>query len=239
MSAKIQRIKNITIIIGFWSILIVSFIFFSTLIVLKANGYQLNVKTGKFIKTGMIVLDADPQGTIKLDGKVLRKQGYPNRIGNLIPGSYDIEVGTPNYQTWEKTIAVSFGQASVYDHIKLFRQSALDTNAPSDLTLLELTTESKNYQGNLQVIGSEVFLNDTLVTRFSQNVSTAVLFPDDYHLVFQIANEIRVIDLDGSNNKLLFELPNDLPTQISFRQGGNLVIYWDNISQSSKAKIVH
>jgi|GEM_PF-787443 hypothetical protein len=239
MKPRKEKVKKLILSIVFWGLLIGSFLFFSALIILKANGYQFNVQTWKINKTGMIVLNADPQGKIYLDGKALRKPDYPAKIGGLSPGIYDLEITNPNYQSWQESIAVNYGEASVYDHILLFKSNASDTNAPADLTLDRLTAESKNYQNNLNILGSEIYYKGSLITRFSQNVSTAVVYPDGFHILFQTGQQIRIIDIDGSNNKLLFDLPSDQATQLSFRQGGNLVIYWDTLSSSAKAKIVH
>lgn len=238
MSSRREKIKKFIIVAVFWGVLTISFAFFGTLIVLKANGYHLNLKTWELSKTGMIVLDADPSGTLILNGSPYKKQGFPVKISSLSAGAYNIQIVTADYQSWERNISVSYGRASIYDRIKLFKTVAIETNAPENMTLENLTTESKNYQSGLVVSGSEIFFNEALVTRFSQDIASAVMMPDNYHVVVQLANEVRVVDLDGSNNKLLFTLLAAQETPLSFRQSGNIVLYWDYTQSKAMGRIV-
>lgn len=233
-----QKIKNFTLSLVFWGVLCISFLFFSSLIMLKANGYQLNWKTWKFSKTGMIILDGNPSGTIFLDGVAIKKQGYPNKLSNLRSGTYEIKVQAGQYQTWSKNIDVEAGQANVYGHILLFKTGAIDATVPSNLTADELAAESKNLAMDIKIIDSEIFYQDHLLTRFSSAILSAVMFSDNQHLVFQQGRQIRVMDLDGSNNKLLFELTSEAPTSLSFRSNGSILVYVDTTNSTIKAKTI-
>jgi hypothetical protein len=239
MKAKLEKARKLFLVGFFWAILIVSFVFFSGLIILKANGYKVNINTWELKKTGMIVLDADPHGTIMFDGKALKNQRFPSKISNLNEGTYTIDVTQPGYQSWERVVAVEAGQASVFDQILLFKESPSPTNAPVTLTAEALAAEMKNYQTDLVINGTEISYQNNLVTRFSQNIAGAVVYPDSAHIVFQVNDQIRVMDLDGTNNKLLFKINSAQPTSLSFRQGGDLVIYWDAANSKALARIIH
>lgn len=238
MQAKAGKIKKLFLVGLFWALLIISFCFFSSIIILKANGYSVNISTWEIKKTGMIVLDADPRGTIIMDAKQLKNQHFPSRISNLNEGTYNIEITQPGYQSWERVISVVRGQASVFNHILLFKDVPSETNAPQQLTATEVAAEMTGYQAGLTVNGTEIFWQNKLVTRFSQNVAGAVSYPDSAHIVFQVGDQIRVMDLDGTNNKLLFKIETPEPTSLSFRQGGSIVVYWDTKDSKAKAFIV-
>jgi len=233
-----QKIKKITFSLVFWGILSISFLFFSSLIVLKANGYQLNWKTWKLSETGMIVLNGSPAGTIFLDGAAVKKQGYPNKISNLRAGTYEIKIQSGNFQTWSKNITVEGGQASSSEHILLFKTGPTDISPPDNLTADELAAESKNLATDIKIVDSEIFYQDHLLTRFSSALLSAVMFPDNQHIVFQQGRQIRAMDLDGSNNKLLFELISEAPTSLSFRSNGSILVYLDTTNSTVRAKTI-
>ncbi|MBM2820846.1 MAG: hypothetical protein HW405_606, partial [Candidatus Berkelbacteria bacterium] len=70
---KIERIRKKILSIIFWGFLFVSFVFFATLIILKANGYQLNWNNWNIIETGMIVIDGQPKDVdIKMNQKYFK-----------------------------------------------------------------------------------------------------------------------------------------------------------------------
>lgn len=236
VEAKRLKIKNWALIIIFWCVLVITFLFFSFLIILKANGFQLNYKTWKILQTGMIVLDGSPRNSIiKINNRTL-KSGFPEKIANLNSGNYEIVITFPSYQTWQKNISVREGMAATYKNIILFKDQSQDTNAPSGLTIDKLTQDSRALSQDITIDDTEIFYQNNLITRFSQSVLGAVIYPDNKHIVFQLGDEIRVIDLDGSNNILLFKLSSALPTFIDFRDSGATLLYIDN--GLIKAKII-
>jgi len=222
-----NRIKKLLLISIFWGILSLSFLFFAFLIVLKANGYQLNYKTGHIIKTGMIILDGEPRDvTIQMNGKDL-KTGFPKRISNLPAGNYKITISHDKYQGWSKAIRVDSGIAIIYEDITLFREKAEDANLQELITIDKLSTEYTSSANDLTIKDTEIYYRENLVTRFSQKILAAALYLDNKHIVCQISNEVRVIDLDGSNNKLLFNLVSSEPSMFAFRNNGSTTLYLD------------
>jgi hypothetical protein len=133
---------------------------------------------------------------------------------------------------------VTSGQASTYENILLFKTNLTDADPPNGLTLDELSTESKDLQNDLEIADTELFYQNKFLTRFSSTILSAVMFPDQQHIVFQLGKQIRVMDLDGSNNKLLFELDSVTPTPLAFRGNGSILIYYDTTSSSIKAKTI-
>ena len=118
MKFKQKLFKRFLFII-FWLILIISFCFFAILIILKANGYEINLKSRKIIKTGMIILDGDPKNAAIYLNQEKLLMNLPGRITHLTPGNYEITISLAGYNSWQKSITVYSGKASVYQNITL------------------------------------------------------------------------------------------------------------------------
>ena len=222
-----MRIKKRILFVIFWITLVTSFLFSAFLILLKANGYQLNYKNWKIIQTGMIILSGDPNAAqVTING---RKLGHlPIRLTNLSPGNYEVTIVLPGYSLWQRKIRVEEGKASSFQNITLFFKQAKEYLINEEnLTAENLSQEATRYTRELKISGAEIFFEEKLVTRFSQNVLAASLYPDNKHIVFQTGKEIRVVELDGSNNSLLFSLNSSEPTVVSFRDNGREIIYLD------------
>lgn len=227
MKKFLTRAKKRILFIIFWTVLIVSFIFSAFLIILKANGYQLNYKNFKILKTGMIILNGyNINETIVINGKDL-KRGLPLKISNLEPGRYEIIIKANNYQDWSKTVEVEAGMAVNNQNIILFLKEPKDRDAPSNITNQTLLTDSLKNNSDIKISSNEIFYQDNLVSRFSQNVLSTSLYPDGEHIIFQVQNEIRVIELDGGNNQLLFKINSNEPTIFSFENNGSAIIFLD------------
>jgi len=229
------KLKKTIIFVIFWFLLGLSFIFFSGLIILKANGYQLNWRYWKLIKTGMIILDGEPQDvTIKINQKYLK--GLPLKMANVSPGLYEITVSKDGYHVWQRNFEVAAGKAVTATNILLYLQPVQDAPAPADLKIQQVINEYQNRSAGLEIKNTEIYWQGNLVTRFDSQVLAATVYTDNHHLVFQLGNEIRVIDLDGANNILLFNLQSPEPTAITFRDNGRTLIFLDD--GQIKAKII-
>lgn len=218
-----RRLNFISLI--FWTVILCSFIFFAFLLVLKANGFQLNYRTWRITKTGLIILAGEPRGAnVRMNFQTLRGT-LPVKISNLIEGDYEITVLARNYQEWQKVIHVEPGQTSNYPNILLFFQEPKDALVDEGLTLKALKKDANNLRQGVRIINSELYWQDQLVSRFSQEVLIAYIYPGKKHLLFQVEDELRIIDLDGSNNLLLFRLSSSEPTLVTFRENGAIVIF--------------
>lgn len=223
---RLKSIKTKILFIIFWTVLIVSFIFSAFLILLKANGYQLNYKNWKIIRTGMIILDGDPRSAqVTING---RKMGdLPVKLGNLSPGNFNVDIAADNYSPWQRIVRVEQGKAASFQNIILFLKDGKDILVPEAFTLDQLNQEFNRYSRDLKINGSEIYFKEQLVTRFSQNVLAASLYPDEEHIIFQLEKEIRIVELDGGNNTLLFLLSTMQPSLITYQDNGRSIIYLD------------
>lgn len=222
-----KEIKAKTTIGLFWFVLITSFIIATITIQLKANGYKINWKTWELIQTGMISLDGVPDSAIVKMGNQIESQNLPLKIRDLLPGYYSITVSAPRYRSWQKTIQVVPGKANIYQYIVLFLESPENTTVQNGITVESIKNDFQNQSQNLRISGSEIYFQDKLVTRSSQNIVGAVFHPDKNHLVFQQNNEIHAIDLDGSNDQMLFKLSSPSPTVFVLKNSGRTIYYLD------------
>ena len=223
---KIKKHKKIYFGI-FWTILIVSFIVSATLLILLANGYYFNFKSLKFQKTGMIVLRGNSgRATISVNSKK-SINSLPAKLRRLQPGRYDIKIEKENYQSWERVFNLEGGQAIVKDNILLFFTNPTvkeKSNNTNDITALQ--NNFKNGANNIKINNNEIWLNDKLITRYSQPVLGAFLDSDNYHIYVQIGDHIRVIESEGTNDITLIKLTGSSPT--SFTVSGPKLDYLQN-----------
>lgn len=211
----------------FWFVLITSFVFFAALIQLKANGWRLNFQTWQIVKTGMISLDGTPDSaTVKINGKVFAGT-LPTKIRDLAPGFYDVEVVAPNFRTWQKSIQIQPGQANIYQYIVLFLINPTEVAVPQGVTAETIKNEFQLTSTQIKIDGSQIYFQDKFVTRFSQNILAAIIYPDQNHIIFQQGNEIRAIDIDGSNNQLLLTLSSAEPTFFTIKNNSRTIYYFD------------
>ncbi len=209
--------------------IIVAISLIATYLIIIANGYKINLQAKKLEKTGMIYLKYEPRGAqVYLDGKVQANKN-PLPIQNLSAKRYTIEVKKDLYNTWSKTTTVESGQVSNYENIVLFLQNPKIVGAnDSEKQNLSNTEKTETTKSNgLKIVGGELYWGDDLITRLSDSILTATFYTDKKHIVYQIKNEIRIMDLDGSNDFKLIELSDSDSSYWIFADSGKNMIYQD------------
>lgn len=225
MSRKLWFRKKLLALV-FWALLVISFLFFASLIILKAQGWQLNWHYWRIQKTGMIILDGEPKDVqIKVNQKYL--VGFPEKLANQSPGTYEVTVTRDGYHPWQKALNVESGKAISSINILLFYDRPTDIDSPEGLTSQKILSEYQSSSRGLEIRDKELYWQKGLLTRFNDKILAASLYPDEEHFVCQIGNEIRILDLDGSNNILLFSLSSYEPSAFTFRDNGQTIIYLD------------
>lgn len=116
--------SNVINIIG-----VVVIITTSIVIIMWANGYQINLKSGVLTETGILRINTNiPNASIYL-GNVYEGK-TPLIITSLLPGTYKIMIKKQNYTSWESLVSVKFKQITNLDAF-LFPT----TNTENKLTL--------------------------------------------------------------------------------------------------------
>lgn len=197
----------------FWTFLIVSFLFFTSLVILMANGYHLNLKTMKLQQTGMFVLEGN-QNNVKLKTSGIDKIiNLPYRIKRILPGRYEIVLEKENYQTWSNVYELKGGQAIITQNITLYlSKPELINITTTDKAIIQLQNDYKNQINGLTIKDTEILKDNRLVTRFSQPISVAIYDQNTNHVYYQTGDQLRVMESDGANNVLLITLKQNTPT---------------------------
>ncbi|MGE5425779.1 MAG: PEGA domain-containing protein [Bacillota bacterium] len=135
---------------------IVVFVVTTVLVSFHAAGYTLKKtwppRFDRLIeKTGMLILDSEPQGAvIYLNGERQRRSWLidigrndittPTKIKNLEPGEYTLRLEKDGYWPLEKKVRIESGQASFAEDMILFKRStpsSLALCAPQELSFPE------------------------------------------------------------------------------------------------------
>lgn len=204
----------------------------ATYLIIIANGYKINLQAKKLEKTGMIYLRYDPRDSkVYLDG-VIQQNKDPLPIQNLLAKRYTVEVKKDLYNTWSKTINVESGQISDFENIILFLQNPKisDANIDEQQKLANSETTEATKASGLKIVSGELYWGEDLITRLSDLIIIATFYTDKKHIAYQIKNEIRIMDLDGSNDFKLIALASDNPSYWIFTDSGKNMIYQDGNS---------
>jgi len=210
----------------FWIILITSFIFFAVLLILMANGYHLNWKIMKLQQTGMIIINGNLDNIKLKNNNTEKTVNLPYRANRLLPGRYEIIITKDKYQNWSKVFNLEGGKAIIVNNLVLFYEKPeikkIDT---SEKALNQLKKDFESRKDNLKISGSELYKDNNLVTRFSQPILGAIYDENSNRIYLQTTNELRVIEIDGANNRLLASLKQVEPTTFSINK--NIIQFVD------------
>ena len=150
---------------------VLAFLVITPLVSLYAAGYKISL-SGKILqKTGMLIIDSNPdEATILIDNKV--QQNFlnkirskfsasnekniiktPAKIKSLIPGEYTVKLVKDGYWSWEKKLQIYPGNSTFAEDIVMFRN-----NLPQPIISEEINNlkESPNKK-TLAFIGSDKY----------------------------------------------------------------------------------
>ena len=200
-------------------------------IVVYAQGYRINPKNLKIIKTGILFVSSNQKvADVYVNGKVVsQKMPYAT---NLLPGTYSVLIKKDGYASWSAMSDVKQELVTSYKTIVLFKESIVSQELTDEkkIALLSVPTDilAVNAEKALVYNEHEIWTNDTLVTRFSKPITKAMWYPDLDHIIYQQGQEIRVIEKNGVNDTLLVRLANDQPTVFTIGNHGEELYYLDN-----------
>ncbi|MBI3261155.1 PEGA domain-containing protein [Candidatus Berkelbacteria bacterium] len=209
-----------------WAVIIGSFFLVSSWIISSATGYRFNAQSGRFQKTSFLKIRTDPrEATVVLQGKQVAVK-TPWEAKRLFPGNYDITIEKPGYHSWAKNVTIEPSQALILDRIVLFKQALSQEASPEEAVALD----KANPPDDLYFQGGEIFSAERIITRRSRDVAAATWYPNKNYVVYQIDSEIRVVELDGSNDLKLADLEAKKASKFSVSNNGELLFYRDGES---------
>lgn len=205
-------------LVSFWAVVAITFVIAGAYLVILASGYKVNLQEREIQKTSLLIVRSTPkEAVVYLNDRVLEDK-TPVRQAGLLSGWYEIKVEKAGHQSWRKSLRVEEGLAYDFDKVVLFLENPqiekLDTK-PESLTFIQ---DSQLFFSN-----GEIWYGDRLVTRLSQDIKHAVVYPDKAHIAFQVKGEIRIVDLDGTNNTLLAKLNSEDKIVFGFQDEDTLI----------------
>lgn len=209
--------------LAFWVVVGAAFVLSAVFLVLSASGYRINFEKRTVQKTALLAVKTTPKdAVVYLNGKALDNK-TPIRLSGILPDIYELKIEKAGHKTWQKTVNIEEGLAYDFDRVILFLEmpviESVD-NPPSGGLPAAVPDQ------DLQFGDGEIWYKDKLVTRLSKDILNAVVYPDKHHIVFQVSNEIRVVEIDGGNNSLLVGLDGADKTVFGF-QDEDTLIYQD------------
>lgn len=215
--------------------LLVGFIMFALglTIVFIAQGYRMNLKNFKIIKTGIIYLTSETKSAdVLINGKLVsRKLPFSD---NFSPGYYTVEVRKADTVNWSVTAKVEPELVTSYKNITFFRKNIFTDDLSDERKIAQITgpdeTLATGPERNLSNTSHEIWLNDKLVARLSLPIYRAIWYNDgEYsHIVYQQGDQIRIIEKNGSNDTQLVKLNQDSPVNFATGNRGTELYYSDN-----------
>lgn len=195
-----------------WRFTILAFFIFvflltAPLVVFNARGYQFNFEEKKLINTGGVFLKSTPKkASIHLNNKLVKVQ-TPTIISGLTPGEYLIELELGGFYSWQKQLEIESGMMIKQDNILLLPKKPKTTPISELPTIIEKSDKKEN---KLKYDDHEIWLesdnkNDQdeeeikLITRYAEKIKQAFLYKDQEHIIFLVGNQVKFIEIDGSN----------------------------------------
>lgn len=221
---KKKKIFSVVLVIIFGLL----FVAVAGFLLILANGYKINLQAKKIQKTGMIYLKTEPKDVeIFLDDKLIAEK-TPARLGYLLPKRYTVLIKKDEFNSWSKTLSVESGQVEVNQNIIFFKnEPKMITASRDDVIALDNYKKDNGETLGLKTKDGEIWWGKDLITRMSEPVLNLSFIADKNHILFQINKEIRVMDLDGTNNFKLLELSSATSTIWVLTDGGKYIIYRD------------
>lgn len=185
-----------------------AFVVITTVVITYANGYSLFSGSKILVKTGMLILDTEPQGAkVILNNKTQQKflsfsgdniVTTPAKIKNLVPGEYTVQLELPGYNTWQKKLIVNPGQATFAETVILFSKGKPARISEDNVKDFELSPDRKLIaiasQDKTQVINANN--NDVLYQRAS--TSAVLRWSNDSR--YLLLDQGQVLNLENQAN---------------------------------------
>ncbi|PIU24550.1 hypothetical protein COT12_00420 [Candidatus Berkelbacteria bacterium CG08_land_8_20_14_0_20_39_8] len=223
-----KRLKEI--IVG-QSLVALLILVISSCLVFWGMGYKFNWQTMKIIHTGIVYMTFAPDNVeVAVSGQ------KPSEVKSVfeaqfLPGYYDVKISKDGYYSWQQHIKVIADQVGWYKNIVLFKTKP-EISVISDQNIISSIDSPydilvKNPEGDLSFNQHEIWLGDDLVTRLSNQISSVIWYPGSEYLAYQQADEIRIIEKNGSNDVLLVKLSSSDKTNFLFSWDGSVLLYRD------------
>lgn len=216
--------------VAFWSLGTLIFVLGSFYVISLASGYRFNLKARKLVLTGLILLESEPVAQVFLNGQTHEKT--PVKLSYLLPGWHRVELKAKNYRPLSYSFLVEPGQA-VKKAVWLFLES------PKEIQWEESDDKffPRKPDEEVKISEHELWYQEKLVARFSRALLSAFVYPKGFDLfspvrftpekslIYQVDDELRLIEESGANDFLLFKLEKkDQPVEVADIDSGRVLL---------------
>lgn len=197
-------------LIVFWIVMITVYLLANTILILEVGGYRFNRKRWTLQKTGLIVLNGyEDNVSVLLNGKKVADR-LPARLSFIITGSYIVEVKKDRHFDWQKSFVVEADQAYTENDVVMFLKNSKPVEVIDKYTIDRL--EDTELPADIFIEDNEIWADGKLITRFATEPVFCYWYFDRDHILYQLGNEIKIIDMNGYNDISLVKLDSTLPT---------------------------
>ena len=209
----------------FWFISIIIFVSLSLVLLIAVAGYRVNWINFSIHQTSLVWLKgSDSNVEIFFDNKKIGEK-LPLRINYVDEGWREVRISKKGYYDWKKSFYVQTGQAYEFRDIMFFKKGA-KPEVVSDKVLID-SLKDVILPLNIVVDNGDLIANNGLISRFSKDPVSYQWYRDGKHIIYQIDNEIRVIDTAGINDNLLATLGSVDPSVFRLIDNGKSLLYKD------------
>lgn len=201
------------------SIFVLVFLITAPGLTLYTAGYKLDIKHLRFIKNGVLSVDAEPENVQISLGDETLIYTMPLRVPNLSPGTYHLKIEKENYYTWEKDIVIEENKTTYIRDLHLFEKQNLKflskqtpTNiypSPNGKYILEST--EKNTQTEYSIFDTKKQNHTKLFTKDTNEYFSPLWSNDGEYLALSASfvSSSQVYFLRGSKPEVVasYEIP--------------------------------
>ncbi len=240
---KRKPVSTMTVLNSLFALL---FVGLAAIVVANANGYIFNRHTLRFESTGIITFNVNqPSVTVAVNGK---KKTYKKPVINLsylFPGRYTVEISKTDYLSWTRSFTVYPREVINNPSIFLFLTNGrTQTATPEQTAFLQQYGQNINKDTlDLDVRGDELWTKPivrtypltvvseqfNLIGRYVQPIHSAQWLPGKGQVLYQVGDEIRVVDRDGGNDNMLVRLTSAEATDFTVTKNSTILVYRDGV----------
>jgi hypothetical protein len=210
---------------GYWCLGLVFFIILGSGSVAYAMGYRYNGLRGTIEQTSVVRLSGYLSGlgaSTYLNGELVATR-LPVRLTAVFPGSYELRVEKPGYQTWQQSIKLVPNQRYSFTGLFLLYQEPRQIASAVPGTVEPVQSSERS---DISIRSSnELWLDDEFLTRTSQDIIEPRWFAGRRdHIAYQSGATVYLYDVPNQTTQPIITFPDATPRTIRFEESGRILV---------------
>lgn len=159
---------------------------------------------------------------VYLNGELVATE-LPLRLSRLEPKRYAIELKKVGYQSWKQEVTLEPYQRVNFSPVVLLYEKPVFALDPT-ITLDDKRFTAIDDRNLVLKEGSEIWLDDTFITRMSGDILSVRWFPGRSFIVVQNTDGLMLLAIDGSYTQNIITSPQESKTSFFFTEGGSVLV---------------